>query len=90
MKLGSPKGNARRRAPFADTPTAERFRQRCGFLQRIAFYDLVAAMMTGLSALRMRATSACNASSRSYRVSTRVERPRSMPASELRISPAAR
>ena len=46
--------------------------------------------MTGRSALRMRAASACNASSDGFtRVSTRVERPRSMPASALRISPGS-
>ena len=47
-------------------------------------------MMTGRSALRMRCTSACKASSDGFtRVSTRVERPSSMPASEFRISPGS-
>ncbi len=45
-------------------------------------------MMTGRSALRIRATSARSASSEGFTlVSTRVDRLSSMPASALRISP---
>ena len=47
-------------------------------------------MITGRSALRMRAVSACSDSSDGLtRVSTRVERPSSMPASALRMSPGS-
>src|ERR1700680_1278331 len=47
-------------------------------------------MITGRCAFRMRATSDCNASSEGLtRVSTRVERPSSMPASALRVSPGS-
>ena len=47
-------------------------------------------MITGRSAFRMRAASACSDSSDGLtRVSTRVERPSSMPASALRMSPGS-